>query len=278
MGAEAYIHISFGDLAIALLFVAIAAAASRLQRLGLERDISIGTIRTFVQLFTVGYVLQYVFAADRWLPVIAALTIMTAVAGHNAVSRQTGAKTGLMAVMTASIASGSAITLVLVTAAVLKVRPWYKPQYVIPLAGMIIGNSMTGAALAVNRLATELNLRRDQIEAALALGATSREAAAGALSEAVRAAMMPTINSMMTVGLVQLPGMMTGQIISGANPADAVRYQIVVMLMIAGATAITAITVTLGSLAVFFTPAHQLSPRLALGQAWDAWERRRSRG
>ena len=274
MNASAYIHISLIDLLIALLFVGVTALVSYWQGLGLERDIAIGTVRTFVQLLTVGFVLQRLFDASRWYWVVAALAVMTTVAGYNAMKRQSGAKQGLFAVMTAAIATGGAITLILVIGVVLRVRPWYQPQYVIPIAGMIVGNSMTGAALVVNRFSSELTLRRSEVEASLALGATSREAAAGALRESLRAAMMPTINSMMTVGLVQLPGMMTGQIISGVSPLDAVRYQVVVMLMIAAATAVTAMTAAFGTLGVFFTPAQQLSPRLELGRHWDAYRAR----
>jgi len=274
MNASAYIHISLIDLLIALLFVGVTALVSYWQGLGLERDIAVGTVRTFVQLLTVGFVLQRLFDASRWYWVVVALAIMTTVAGYNAMKRQSGAKQGLFAVMTAAIVTGGVITLILVIGVVLRVRPWYQPQYVIPIAGMIIGNSMTGAALVVNRFNSELTLRRSEVEASLALGATAREAAAGALRESLRAAMMPTINSMMTVGLVQLPGMMTGQIISGARPLDAVRYQVVVMLMIAAATAVTAMTAAFGSLGVFFTPAQQLSPRLELGKHWDAYRAR----
>ena len=274
MNTNSYIHITNLDLAIALLFVAITALVSRWQKLGLERDIATGTVRTFVQLLAVGFVLQQLFSTSRWYWVIFALAVMTTVAAYNAMKRQAGAKQGLFVVMASSIATAAAITLILVVGLVLRVRPWYQPQYVIPIAGMIIGNSMNGAALVVNRLHSELTLRRNAIEAALALGASTREAASQALRESLRAAMMPTINSMMTVGLVQLPGMMTGQIISGVSPLDAVRYQIVVMLMIAAATAITAMAAAFGALGVFFTPAEQLSPRLELGKHWDTYATR----
>ena len=272
MMESSYIQITGLDLLIALLFVAIVALVSYWQSLGLERDVAVGTVRTFVQLLAVGFILQQLFNAARWYWVILALAIMTTVAAYNAMQRQTGAKQGLLTVMTAAIATGGAITLILVIGVVLRVRPWYQPQYVIPIAGMIIGNSMNGATLVVNRLHSELTLRRNAIEAALALGASARVAAAESLRESLRAAMMPTINSMMTVGLVQLPGMMTGQIISGVSPLEAVRYQIVVMLMIAAATAITAMTAAFGALGVFFTSAEQLSPRLELGKHWDGYK------
>jgi len=265
------------DLLIALLFIAISGAISHWQKLELERDMAVGTIRAFAQLLAVGFVLQQLFDAARWYWVVLALAIMTTVAAHNGVRRQTGAKQGLFTVMMAAIATGASITLILVIGVVLRVRPWYMPQYVIPIAGMILGNCMNGAALVVNRLHSELTLRRNQVEAALALGAPAKKAASEAMRESLRAAMMPTINSMMTVGLVHLPGMMTGQMISGTSPLDAVRYQIVVMLMIAAATAVTAMTAAFGALGVFFTPFHQLSPRLELGEAWDAYTHDKSK-
>ena len=277
MDANSYIHISNMDLLIALLFIAISGAISHWQKLELERDMAIGTIRAFAQLLAVGFVLQQLFDAARWYWVVLALAIMTTVAAHNGVRRQTGAKQGLFTVMMAAIATGASITLILVIGVVLRVRPWYMPQYVIPIAGMILGNCMNGAALVVNRLHSELTLRRNQVEAALALGAPAKKAASEAMRESLRAAMMPTINSMMTVGLVHLPGMMTGQMISGTSPLDAVRYQIVVMLMIAAATAVTAMTAAFGALGVFFTPFHQLSPRLELGEAWDAYTHDKSK-
>ena len=277
MDANSYIHISNMDLLIALLFIAISGAISHWQKLELERDMAVGTIRAFAQLLAVGFVLQQLFDAARWYWVVLALAIMTTVAAHNGVRRQTGAKQGLFTVMMAAIATGASITLILVIGVVLRVRPWYMPQYVILIAGMILGNCMNGAALVVNRLHSELTLRRNLVEAALALGAPAKKAASEAMRESLRAAMMPTINSMMTVGLVHLPGMMTGQMISGTSPLDAVRYQIVVMLMIAAATAVTAMTAAFGALGVFFTPFHQLSPRLELGEAWDAYTHDKSK-
>ncbi|NPV53894.1 MAG: iron export ABC transporter permease subunit FetB [Firmicutes bacterium] len=263
---NSYIHITYLDLLIALALIAIAAAISRWQRLGMERDMAVGTVRAFVQLLAVGLVLQQIFNAARWYWVILALAVMTSVAGWNAMQRQAGPRRGVFPLMAGAIAIGSALALAIVIGVVLRVRPWYQPQYVIPIAGMVIGNAMNGAALVVGRLRSEILNRRNEVEAALALGASARVASESALREALRAAMVPTINSLMTVGIVQLPGMMTGQIISGARPADAVRYQIVVLLMIAAATAITAMAAGFGAFSLFFTPAHQISPYMELGR------------
>jgi putative ABC transport system permease protein len=142
------------------------------------------------------------------------------------------------------------------------VQPWYQPQYVIPIAGMIIGNSMNGASLAINRLVAEIRLRRTEIEAALSLGATARQAVNQAFKEAVKSAMIPTINAMMIVGIVQLPGMMTGQIIAGTRPEQAVRYQVVVVYMLTAAVTVTCICAAILTYRQYFTKSHQLKNEL----------------
>jgi putative ABC transport system permease protein len=156
----------------------------------------------------------------------------------------------------------SGVTLAYVTQVMLRVHPWYAPRYLIPLFGMIVGNAMTAAALAAERLASEMESRRGEVEAYLALGATPARAAAEPARRALTAALIPSVNGLMVVGLVQLPGMMTGQILAGQSPLLAVRYQIVVVFMLAGATAMTATMVVLWYRRTFFTPAAQLAVRV----------------
>jgi putative ABC transport system permease protein len=122
---------------------------------------------------------------------------------------------------------------------VIGLKPWYDPRYLIPLAGMVIGNSMTGASLAVERLNAEFRERREEIETALCLGSTVQLAAEPAVSSAFRAALIPSVNAMAAMGLVFLPGMMTGQILSGTEPLIAVKYQIAIMCVITGSVALT---------------------------------------
>jgi putative ABC transport system permease protein len=164
----------------------------------------------------------------------------------------------LLASTAFSLAVGCGLTTFAVTVFVVRVEPWWTPQYFLPLAGMIVGNAMNAAALTAERLRAELSGRRDEIEIRLALGASPRQASQDALGAAIRAGLIPMINAMMTVGLVSLPGMMTGQILAGADPGMASRYQIVVMFMLSAATAISA--VLLGALLYrrFFTSAWQL--------------------
>jgi putative ABC transport system permease protein len=141
---------------------------------------------------------------------------------------------------------------------VLRLQNWHNPRYLIPLFGMITGNAMNGAALAAERLGSEMEARRAEVEAYLALGASPARASADAVRRALAAALIPSVNGLMVVGLVTLPGMMTGQILAGASPLLAVRYQIVVAFMLAGAVAATAAIVVLWYRKRFFTAAEQL--------------------
>jgi putative ABC transport system permease protein len=252
------VDLSSFDLILAAGLVLIAIGVSRWQGLGLGRDLVIGAIRTVVQLSLVGYVLVYLFALDRWYLVLAALLLMLAVATHAAVDRQERASRALFAITGAAMLVGSGLTLVYVGAAVLRVDPWYNPRYLIPLFGMIVGNAMNAAALAAERLRSEMHGRRAEVEAYLALGASPERASREAVRRSLVASLIPTVNGLMVVGIVSLPGMMTGQIIAGSSPLTAVRYQIVVMFMLASSVAITAALVTLWYRGTFFTEMEQL--------------------
>lgn len=252
--SHTYAQISYPEMGIALVLIAITMVLSRLEKLGLEKDLMIGTVRTFLQLSAVGYVLQAIFNANRWYWVLLTLAVMTAVAGYTAAKRATEIP-GARWIAVLSVAIGGLGTLaILVGLGIIEASPWY----VIPISGMILGNSMNGSALAMNRVSSEIKLRRAQIETALSLGATSRQAADPALKAAAKAAMIPNINSMMTVGIVSLPGMMTGQIIAGQPPVEAVRYQVVVMYMITAAVTVASVAAALWSYRQFFTNEHQL--------------------
>lgn len=260
------IDVSWLDLALAAPLILVAVALSRWQRLGLERGFVIGAVRAVVQLGAVGYVLVYLFHSSRWWLVLLALAVML-VAATSASTRR-GKKVpprdrrALLGISGTAMLLGSGVTLAYVTQVMLRVHPWYEPRYLIPLFGMIVGNAMTAAALAAERLASEMELRRGEVEAYLALGASPARAAAEPVRRALTAALIPSVNGLMVVGLVQLPGMMTGQILAGQSPLLAVRYQIVVVFMLAGATAMTAAMVVLWYRRTFFTPAAQLAVRV----------------
>jgi putative ABC transport system permease protein len=150
----------------------------------------------------------------------------------------------------------------------LQPNPWYDPRYAIPLLGMILGNCMTGVGLGLNTLTTSLVTRRPGVEAQLMLGATRKMATAPVTREALRSALMPIINSMAATGVVSLPGMMTGQILGGMPPAEALKYQILVMFLIAGGTGLGAVTAVLGGVYRLTDGRHRLRlDRLTVAKA-----------
>jgi len=252
------LELSWWQLGLALLLVGLVAAISLRQALGLERDLAIGAARAIAQLYLVGLILAAVFSAARWYWVLLILAVMAAIATHAAVSRLAKPIPGVYGIAAAALTISTAGTLAYVIGIVVRPRPWWEPQYLIPIAGMILGNSMTSAALAGDRLQADLGARRDEVEARLALGFSGREAVQPLVRSALRAAMIPTVNGMMTVGVVQLPGMMTGQILAGASPLTAIRYQIVVVFMLAVATALGSLLFVRLAVARYLTPAHQL--------------------
>jgi len=258
MASRSIIEVSWFDLAWAGGLMLIAVGISHWQKLGLAQRLVIGAIRTVVQLMLVGYALVYIFALDRWYLVGVALLCMLLVATKAAVNRQFSASRTLLMITGVAMLLASGLTLLYISTLVVRVTPWYNPQYLIPLFGMIIGSAMNAAAIAAERLASEMAARTAEIEAYLALGATAQQASQQPVRQALRAALMPTVNGLMVVGIVTLPGMMTGQILAGASPLIAIRYQIVVAFMQAAAVAITTAIVTLWYRRTFFTAVLQL--------------------
>jgi len=226
------------QLALATLFVVFVGVLSIRLSLGITKDLAIATVRTYVQLLALGFVLRWVFGIDSpWL-VVGLVLLMVLAAARILVKRSPDAPPGIFSSAFVSMALTGFLITFSVTGVIIQVDPWYLPQYVIPLAGMVIGNSMNGIALALERMFADLDRREDEVLALTALGATPWEAAHPAIRDALRAGLIPTINSMAAAGIVFIPGMMSGQILAGADPVTATGYQIVVMLMVAAATAL----------------------------------------
>ena len=257
-GAGSILDLSLGQLGLAFLLVGVVIAISAYQGLGIGRDLVVGSLRAVVQLYLVGLILAVVFRAAQWYWVLLMLAVMTAVAAQAATSRLTKPMPGARAIAALALTVSTAVTLAYVIGVIVQPRPWYEPQYIIPIAGMILGSAMTSAALAGDRLQGDLRVRADEVEARLALGFSGREAVQPMARAALRAAMIPTVNGMMTVGLVQLPGMMTGQILAGSSPLLAIKYQLVVVFMQAAATALASLLFVRLALGRYLTPAHQL--------------------
>jgi putative ABC transport system permease protein len=232
------IPISNWQLAFTVLLLLIAGGISSLLKLGLLRSLLWGTVHTFVQLTLVGYALVYIFQINNFWFTLVIVTLMCLVAARTAVKRTPNVPNYPTALAFLSLLASTYLVSSIVTVLIISPHPWYSARIVIPIFGMILGNSMNGIAVSLDRLYSEARSGAEEIEAMLTFGATPWEAIRSRVREAIRAGMTPTINSLMVVGVVSLPGMMTGQILGGADPREAVRYQIVVMLMIAAAVAI----------------------------------------
>jgi len=240
-------------------FVAIAMILSMVQNLKLERELLIGTIRATVQLLAIGYILQFVFSMQSWPYILLMLALIVGGAAANVAGRGQGlprvmSHAVLALTVTEIVAMGLLLVLHIVDAT---------PQYIIPVSGMIVGNAMVTSSLLVNRLRAEVAARRQEILVALSLGASSAQASAVILRQSIRAAAIPIMDNLKTVGLVQLPGMMTGMIIAGANPLQAVRYQLMVMFVLTVATSLCAMIMGYLTYPTFFTAVHQLRSELA---------------
>lgn len=246
------------DLTLAYGLVLLAIALARMQRIGQEKQMLWASLRMVFQLLAVGYLLHFLFAVKSPLPVLAILLVMGAFSLQVMGARIKRRMPRFYQVVGSSLLIGCGGVTFLFCTLVVHYSPWYDPRYLIPLAGMIIGNSMNGASLAAERLASEMRERRDEIETALCLGASGRQACEPALKNAFRAAIMPTVNTMAAMGIVSLPGMMTGQILSGTEPMVAVRYQVAIMCAITGAVAITSYLILAQGYRHYFTKAQQL--------------------
>ncbi|MDO5680814.1 MAG: iron export ABC transporter permease subunit FetB [Pelistega sp.] len=247
-----YHIISYTELLIAASLILINGAISLVLRLGLEKTLLIASVRTVLQLFFVGFVLKWVFSSAQWYVVLGILCLMTLIAAFSAKNRRKTTYRGAFVDTLLSIWLPSWIVLFIGITAVIRVEPWYTPQYLIPIGGMIIGNSLTAVALSMERLLKELTDQREKIQMYIGLGASSWEAYRSCAQQAITAGMMPTINSMMVVGLVSLPGMMTGQILAGQDPDQAIRYQIIVMFFLAAATGLSCLAVVYSIYRRFF--------------------------
>jgi putative ABC transport system permease protein len=252
-----YQYLSAIDLSIAAALILINGALSLMLKLGLERQLLWASVRTVVQLLAVGYLLGWVFAHAHWYVVLPLMCLMTLVAGFSAASRGKRTYAGQLIDSVVSVWSSSWLVAAIGLFVIIRIRPWYEPQYAIPILGMILGNTLTAVSLGIERMTQELMSGRNTIEMILALGGTRWEAAQSAARQAVRAGMMPTLNQMTVVGIVSLPGMMTGQVLAGENPESAVRYQIMIMFLIAAGSALGTVCAVLLTFRRLFSADHR---------------------
>lgn len=247
------------DLAWALGLMAIAMGLSIWQQLDLTWSLVVATGRTVLQLMIMGYLLWFIFAwkhPGAILAVVAGMLTVASIESRNRIGKDIP---HLLVWLWGSIFISTGLTLSYTTVFILQPENWFDPQYLIPLAGIVMGNAMNGAAIAGERLVKSLKANRNEIETHLCLGASPEQAIAQYRREAIRAGLIPTINAMMVVGLVKLPGIITGQLLSGVNPQEAASYQILIMFMLAFATLVTTVLVAQGVYRQFFNSAAQLT-------------------
>ncbi|WP_107943741.1 ABC transporter permease [Metasolibacillus fluoroglycofenilyticus] len=228
---------TYTALALTLIFVLIPLLLSKTLNLGLEKDTVIATVRSIIQLLVVGYVLKFVFDTEHFIYLLLMIVLMITVATLNA--RKNGKNIP-------GITWKLAVTLIVVeviTQGVLVGFHIIPPtaQYIIPISGMLIGNSMVLAILFLNRFSAEIEAHEHEIELILSLGGTPKQAVHRHLTKAIKASMIPTIEAQKTIGLVQLPGMMSGQIIGGADPIQAVQFQILIVFALLTCATLTSI-------------------------------------
>lgn len=236
------------DVLAAALLLVLNGSVSIAFRLGIGRSLAIAALRAAVQLALVGWVLQLVFAAGSPALTLLVACVMVGVGAHEVWARQTSPVGGLAVPALGGgtlLVVGMAAT-VYVTTAALGATPWWKPSVLLPILGMILGNTLTGIALALETVTQTARSERGAIEARLAHGATRFEALDGPLRRALVTATMPIVNGMAVAGVVSLPGMMTGQILAGADPVEAARYQMTILFAISGSTALAVVAATVG--------------------------------
>ena len=236
----------------ALGLMVLAIALSTWQKLGLEGSLAIATGRSILQLLVVGYLLEAVFAFRNPFLVLAVVAVMLTIATVVARNRISKKIPHLLPIVGGSLLLSTALTVGYVNLLVLRPDPWYEPQNLIPLAGILLGNTMNAAAIAGDRFVSTLNGSQLEIETHLSLGATPQQATTQYRRDAIKTGLIPTINTMLVVGVVTLPGIFTGQVLGGASPLVAAGYQILILFMVAIGTLVTTILVVGGIDRQFF--------------------------
>jgi putative ABC transport system permease protein len=238
--------------------IIVAVALSSWQKLGLEGQFLLAGIRSLVQLMFIGYLLEFIFALNNPIAVIIIILVMISIAAIVAKNRISKNIQGLLQIVWMALIVSTSLVVGYSIFFIIQPDDWYNPQYLIPLVGMILGNTLNGASLSGERLASMIKNNRLEIETHLSLGATSKQAIEKYRQEAIKIGLIPTLNTMMVVGMVSIPGMFTGQVLAGNDPLAAASYQILILFMIALSNLITVLIITTGVYRKFFNAQHQL--------------------
>lgn len=248
------LNMSTSSLLIASFLVVISLLFSYTQKLKLEKETLIGVIRAVIQLFAVGYVLDYIFNLKNAVFTTMLLLFMTFNAAYNAGKRGKGIR-NVRIISFLSIIVGTVITLlILVFAKAIK----YEPNQIVPVGGMIISNAMVAIGLCFKELMSDFKNRREEVETKLSLGADIKTSSLEIIRDAIKTGMLPTIDSAKTLGIVSLPGMMTGLILAGISPVNAIKYQIMVTFMMLSTTSIASFIACYLGYRSFFNKRKQL--------------------
>jgi putative ABC transport system permease protein len=254
------VPLSYWDLGLASSLVIVNALISVALGLGLARGLLIAAVRMAVQLTLIGLVLIWLFSAQSpWWTLLVAM-VMLAMAGYEVFARQLRRFSGLWAygLGASTMVLASVLVTLLALTVLVQPAPWYDPRYAVPLLGMILGNTMTGVALGLDTLTTATVRDQAAVEARLALGHSRFDAMRVVSVPALRSGFIPIINTMAAAGVVALPGMMTGQILSGTPPEEAVKYQLLILFLIAGATGIGVLLAVYGGVLRLTDARHRL--------------------
>ena len=248
------IQVSLGEVAASLVLVAIAIAVSYWQKADLEEDIAIAVGRSFIQLTAIGYVIKLIFDQDQLVFVIVLLAAMVLFGALTARSRAKLVPGAFWPIFIALALAAAATVSLVVGLGIFDATP----RFLVPVGGMVIGNSMTACAVTLNRLGDEVRTHARLIEATLALGATSTQAAAPIVQRSLRSGMIALVDSTKTTGIVFFPGTMVGSLLAGASPTDAVRLQLILLWVLLGSVALAGLVAIRLAYRNFFTPAQQL--------------------
>lgn len=251
MGAPA---LQWPDLAIVSLLVLLNAGLSLRLQLGLHKTLLVAAVRSVVQLVLVGSVLVQLFAHPSPWATSGAALVMLVMAGREIAARQDRPLAGGWNLGIGTGAMAISLPVVVVFGLLIAARPdpWYAPHTAVPLLGMVLGNAMSGVSLGLQTLTQAVAGRKAEIEGRLLLGQSRHQALQPLVRQAIRSAWMPLINMMTASGVVALPGMMTGQILGGSPPQEAVKYQLLILFLLAGGSG-------LGSLLAVYAAAHRLT-------------------
>lgn len=233
------------ELFASALLMVVAAVVSWKLSLGQEKSIAVATVRAFLQLLAMGFVLVYLFRYESWWLVGLVLLAMTAAAVQIAVERVKQKVPGLRLNVFCTLLVSSLTISLLVVELVIQPNPWYSARQLVPITGMMLGNTMAATAVAIDRLFADMDSRADEMFSLVCLGATPYEAAFPSIKAAVAAGITPTLATMSAAGIVQIPGMMSGQILAGADPILAAKYQIVILLMLSACTTVAIVVICL---------------------------------